>query len=89
MPLQIFDDGSRIRDHNDSYMEVILETGASIQLASKTSKLADMRLIEQLKVETVKDREDSKFSISVSYYIVIECRILKIYDSLTNLESIF
>ncbi|KAG5312576.1 VP13A protein, partial [Acromyrmex insinuator] len=61
---KIFDDGSRIKDHSDSYMEVILETGASIQLAPKTSKLLDMRLIEQLKVETVKDREDSKFSIS-------------------------
>ncbi|XP_018341629.1 PREDICTED: vacuolar protein sorting-associated protein 13C isoform X1 [Trachymyrmex septentrionalis] len=61
---KIFDDDSKIRDHSDSYMEVILETGASIQLASKTSKLLDTRLIEQLKVETVKDREDSKFSIS-------------------------
>ncbi|XP_012058655.1 PREDICTED: vacuolar protein sorting-associated protein 13C [Atta cephalotes] len=61
---KIFDDGSIIRDHSDSYMEVILETGASIQLASKTSKLLDTRLIEQLKVETVKDKEDSKFSIS-------------------------
>lgn len=47
-------------------MEVILETGASIELAPKTSKLDDIRLLEQLKVETVKDREDSKFSISVS-----------------------
>ncbi|XP_024872139.1 vacuolar protein sorting-associated protein 13 isoform X2 [Temnothorax curvispinosus] len=61
---KIFDDGSRSRDHNDSYMEVILETGASIELASKTSKLDDTRLLEQLKVEIVKDREDSKFSIS-------------------------
>ncbi|XP_071648864.1 intermembrane lipid transfer protein Vps13 isoform X1 [Temnothorax longispinosus] len=61
---KIFDDGSRSRDHNNSYMEVILETGASIELASKTSKLDDTRLLEQLKVEIVKDREDSKFSIS-------------------------
>ncbi|XP_077266001.1 vacuolar protein sorting 13C isoform X2 [Temnothorax americanus] len=61
---KIFDDGARRRDHTDSYMEVILETGASIELASKTSKLADTRLLEQLKVKTVKDREDSKFSIS-------------------------
>jgi len=86
--LQIFDNESRIRDHNDSYMEVILETGASIELAPKTSKLDDTRLLEQLKVEAVKDREDSKFCISVSYYIVIEYRIIKIHDSLTNLESI-
>jgi len=70
MPLQIFDDDSIIRDHSDSYMEVILETGASIQLASKTSKLLDTRLIEQLKVETVKDKEDSKFFVSVSHYII-------------------
>ena len=38
MPLQIFY-GSRIRDHSDSYMEVILETNASIQFVSKTSNL--------------------------------------------------
>ncbi|XP_011874480.1 PREDICTED: vacuolar protein sorting-associated protein 13C isoform X2 [Vollenhovia emeryi] len=61
---KIFDDGSTTRDHNDSYMEVILETGASIELAPKTSKLGDARLLEQLKVEAVKDREDNKFSIS-------------------------
>lgn len=46
-------------------MEVILETGASIELAPKTSKL-DARLLEQLKAETVKDRDDSKFTVSVS-----------------------
>lgn len=56
---------------NDSYMEVILETGASIELAPKTSKLDDTRLLEQLKVEVVKDREDSKFSVSVSLYMYI------------------
>ncbi|KAL0119958.1 hypothetical protein PUN28_007968 [Cardiocondyla obscurior] len=61
---KIFDDGSRIRDYNDSYMKVILETGASVELAPKTSKLDDTRLLEQLKVETVRDRDDSKFSIS-------------------------
>ncbi|XP_072763012.1 intermembrane lipid transfer protein Vps13 isoform X2 [Anoplolepis gracilipes] len=60
---KIFDDGLRIRNHNDSYMEVILETGASIELAPKTSKL-DTRLLEQLKAETVKDRDDSKFAVS-------------------------
>lgn len=47
-------------------MEVILETGASIELALKTSKLDETRLLEQLKIETVKDREDTKFSVSVS-----------------------
>jgi len=46
-------------------MEVILETGASIELAPKTSKL-DTHLLKQLKAETVKDREDSKFTVSVS-----------------------
>lgn len=67
--LQIFDDGSRMtRDDNDSYMEVILETGASIELAPKTSKL-DAHVLQQLKAETVKDREDNKFSVSVSCFI--------------------
>ncbi|KMQ93840.1 vacuolar protein sorting-associated protein 13a, partial [Lasius niger] len=60
---KIFDDGSRIRNDSDSYMEVILETGASVELAPKTSKL-DARLLEQLKAETVKDRDDSKFAVS-------------------------
>lgn len=46
-------------------MEVILETGASIELAPKTSKL-DVHLLEQLKAETVRDREDNKFAVSVS-----------------------
>ncbi|XP_039312283.1 vacuolar protein sorting-associated protein 13 isoform X2 [Solenopsis invicta] len=56
---KIFDEEER----NDKIMEVILETGASLELAPKTSKLVDTRLLEQLKVETVKDREDTKFSI--------------------------
>lgn len=51
--------------HSDSYMEVILETGASIELAPKTSKL-DARLLEQSRAESVKDREDYKFAVSVS-----------------------
>nr|XP_012230348.1 PREDICTED: vacuolar protein sorting-associated protein 13C isoform X2 [Linepithema humile] len=59
----IFDDGSRMRNNSDSYMEVILETGASIELAPKTSKL-DARLLEQSRAETVKDREDCKFAVS-------------------------
>ncbi|XP_014471667.1 PREDICTED: vacuolar protein sorting-associated protein 13C isoform X2 [Dinoponera quadriceps] len=63
-PFKIFDDGSRmIRNDSDSYMEVILETGASIELAPKTTK-SDTRLLEQLKGETVKDRESNKFSVS-------------------------
>ncbi|EFN74999.1 Vacuolar protein sorting-associated protein 13A [Camponotus floridanus] len=60
---KIFDDGSRIQNDSNSYMEVILETGASIELAPKTSKL-DTHLLKQLKAETVKDREDSKFTVS-------------------------
>lgn len=55
-------------------MEVILETGASIELAPKTSKI-DTQILEQLKTETVKDREDSKFAVSVSCYVDITCRI--------------
>lgn len=55
-----------VRDDNDSYMEVILETGASIELAPKANK-PDTLLLEQLKGETVKDRESNKFSVSVSY----------------------
>ncbi|XP_032688033.1 vacuolar protein sorting-associated protein 13 isoform X3 [Odontomachus brunneus] len=63
-PFKIFDDGSRmIRDDNNSYMEVILETGASIELAPKTTK-PDTHILEQLKGETVKDRESNKFSVS-------------------------
>ncbi|XP_020292498.1 vacuolar protein sorting-associated protein 13C isoform X2 [Pseudomyrmex gracilis] len=60
---KIFDDESRMKDDSSSYMEVILETGASIELAPKTSKF-DTHVLEQLKAETVKDREDSKFTVS-------------------------
>ncbi|XP_025156986.1 vacuolar protein sorting-associated protein 13 isoform X2 [Harpegnathos saltator] len=56
-PFKIFDDGSRIRDNSDSYMEVILETGASIELAPKTTKL-DIRIFEQHAFES------NKFSVS-------------------------
>lgn len=55
-----------IRDDRDSYMEVILETGASIELAPKTTK-PDTHILEQLKGENVKGRENNKFSVSVSY----------------------
>lgn len=54
-----------IRDDNDSYKEVILETGASIELAPKTTK-PDTHLLEHLRGETVKDRESNKFCVSVS-----------------------
>lgn len=64
---KIFDGGSKmIKNDNDPYMEVILETGASIELAPKTSKL-NIQFHEQLIVETMNDREDNKFSVSVSY----------------------
>lgn len=47
-------------------MEVILESGASVELAPKTTKV-QIPLLDQLKTETVKEREDDKFVISVIY----------------------
>ncbi|XP_023289292.1 vacuolar protein sorting-associated protein 13 isoform X2 [Orussus abietinus] len=46
-----------------SYAEVILETGASVELAPRAMEV-ETKLLEQLKSETVKDRNHSKFVIS-------------------------
>jgi len=60
---KIFDNNSRVRDNNDTYMEVILESGASIELAPKISKL-DICLLEALKAETASNGEADRFIIS-------------------------
>jgi len=54
---------SKVRDSNDMYMEVILETGASIELARKISKLS-ISLVEVLKAETAKDKDADIFVVS-------------------------
>lgn len=62
---QVFDDGSTITNEmRDSYMEVILESGASVELAPKT-KVTQIPLLDQLKSESINEREDNKFIISV------------------------
>lgn len=45
-------------------MEVILESGASVELVPKTMKTV-IPLLEQLKSETIQERNDDKFIISV------------------------
>lgn len=45
-------------------MEVILESGASVQLAPRTTK-TEIPLLDQLKIETIKEKDDDKFIISV------------------------
>nr|XP_012140992.1 PREDICTED: vacuolar protein sorting-associated protein 13C isoform X2 [Megachile rotundata] len=61
---KVFDNGSKLAsDNSDSYMEVILESGASVELAPKTTK-TNIPLLDQLKTETVKERDDDKFIIS-------------------------
>lgn len=45
-------------------MEVILESGASVDLAPRTTK-TEIPLVDQLKTETIKERDDDKFIISV------------------------
>ncbi|XP_076225482.1 vacuolar protein sorting 13C isoform X3 [Nomia melanderi] len=61
---KVFNDGSKItRDNTDSYMEVILESGASVELASKTTK-TEIPLLDQLKSDSIKEREDDKFIVS-------------------------
>ncbi|XP_043520217.1 vacuolar protein sorting-associated protein 13 isoform X6 [Frieseomelitta varia] len=61
---KVFSDGSKLVSNNtDSYMEVILESGASVDLASRTTKTV-IPLVDQLKTETIKERDDDKFIIS-------------------------
>ena len=47
-------------------MEVILESGASVDLAPRTTKTV-IPLVDQLKTETIKERDDDKFIISVMH----------------------
>ncbi|XP_068984481.1 intermembrane lipid transfer protein Vps13 isoform X1 [Bombus flavifrons] len=61
---KVFNDGSKLTSNNaDSYMEVILESGASVQLAPRTTK-TEIPLLDQLKIETIKEKDDDKFIIS-------------------------
>lgn len=47
-------------------MEVILESGASVELVPRNMKTV-IPLLEQLKSETIQERNDDKFIISVIY----------------------
>jgi len=60
---KVFNNNSRIRDNNDMYMQVILESGASIELARKVSKLS-ICLVKALKAESVRDRDIDTFVVS-------------------------
>ncbi|XP_076625592.1 vacuolar protein sorting 13C isoform X3 [Colletes latitarsis] len=61
---KVFNDGSTIvNDSAVSYMEVILESGASIELAPKTTR-TEIPLLDQVKTESIQEREDDKFIIS-------------------------
>ncbi|XP_035721159.1 vacuolar protein sorting-associated protein 13-like isoform X2 [Vespa mandarinia] len=60
---KIFDSGSRSSNKADLYTEVILESGASIELVPKFTKI-ETQLLEQLKADSVKDSEDNKFVVS-------------------------
>ncbi|XP_076681161.1 vacuolar protein sorting 13C isoform X2 [Andrena cerasifolii] len=61
---KVFDDGSTITNKmRESYMEVILESSASVELAPKT-KVTQIPLLDQLKSESINEREDNKFIIS-------------------------
>ncbi|KZC12683.1 Vacuolar protein sorting-associated protein 13A, partial [Dufourea novaeangliae] len=62
---KVFNDGSKTtRENADTYMEVILESGASVELASQTTK-TEIPLLDQLKSNSFEERrEDDKFIIS-------------------------
>lgn len=65
----MFNDTSEIAGMSaDSYMEVILESGASIELAPKSTK-TDIHILGELNAETVKERDDDKFIISVISFL--------------------
>lgn len=50
------------------YTEVILESGASIELVPKFTKV-ETHLLEQLKADSIKDSGDNKFVVSVMQII--------------------
>ncbi|XP_031777535.1 vacuolar protein sorting-associated protein 13 isoform X3 [Nasonia vitripennis] len=58
---KLAEDENRVHSNDTCYAEVILESGASIQLASKIK--TEIHLLQQLKADTVKDR-GTKFVIS-------------------------
>nr|XP_050858456.1 intermembrane lipid transfer protein Vps13 isoform X2 [Vespula vulgaris] len=60
---KIFDSGSRSTNKTDLYTEVILESGASIELVPKFTKV-ETHLLEQLKADSIKDSGDNKFVVS-------------------------
>ncbi|XP_026298323.1 vacuolar protein sorting-associated protein 13 isoform X3 [Apis mellifera] len=61
---KVFKDGLKFTSNNtDSYMEVILESGASVELVPRNMKTV-IPLLEQLKSETIQERNDDKFIIS-------------------------
>lgn len=61
-----------------SYSEVILETGASVQLAPKTGT-TDIRLLDQLNTDSmVKDRIGNKFVVAVCIFLFLMLNIISI-----------
>lgn len=60
---KIFDTASKSSNDANSYTEVILESGASVELAPKITKV-ETNLLEQLKADKVKDRADNKFVVT-------------------------
>ncbi|XP_023247319.1 vacuolar protein sorting-associated protein 13 [Copidosoma floridanum] len=56
------DEAGKPVSNNQTYSEVILESGASVMLASKVK--VEIHLLNELKADTVKDREANKFVIS-------------------------
>ncbi|XP_015584675.1 vacuolar protein sorting-associated protein 13 isoform X2 [Cephus cinctus] len=62
---KVVDDGMSVTSQQSkgSYSEVILESGATVQLAPKILK-KNTEILEQLKAEIVKDSADSKFTVS-------------------------
>ncbi|KAJ8665252.1 hypothetical protein QAD02_006914 [Eretmocerus hayati] len=59
---KVAEDESSQRRKKSSYAEVVLESGASIELVNKVK--TEIHLLEQLKADKVKDRGASKFIIS-------------------------
>ena len=61
------EEGIKTDDEKSIYSEVILESDASIELAPKFGK-EEVKLLEELRAEHVKQKTHHKLIISVKYF---------------------
>lgn len=70
--IQVVEDSSVASNSSvGSYTEVVLESGAAIELAPTVVKSAKTHVLEELKAECVKIKSDNTFIVSVIIYLLM------------------